>query len=122
MVRITDEHHILNPPDELRLRLSKLCYISVLANKLELCDLANQAKDIYIELSNQWDAFAKNEAKKQTSSWFFRVIGGYTTCSYFSANRWNEDWESFSTIIAKVSDKSKIEKSLKQFLEDINNN
>ena len=113
---VTESRYTIKAPEQLRERLSDLCAISYYAKTLGLEDLSKQAKDIYFDISLQWDEQAKKDAKKKSSGWFARGIGGGVYYRVDSANKWKNDsfmWET----VSKVMSISDIQKELKSLLE-----
>lgn len=108
--------YTLNAPEELELKLDLLSTISAFAKELELNELAKQAKDIYLNLSSQWDEYAKEEVNKRNPNWFSRTIHNAATYEYISANKWDTDYHSSETTAKNINNHDKLRKYLHFYL------
>lgn len=109
--------YTLNAPVELESKLDLLSAISAFAKELELNELATQAKDTYLNLSNQWDEYAKEEVNKRNPNWFSRTIHNAATYEYISANKWDKDYHNWEKTAKIFNSHEKLQKGLQFFLE-----
>lgn len=109
--------YTLNAPEELKSKLSLLAIISAFAKRLELNELAIQAKDIYFNLSSQWDEYAKEEVKKRNPNWFSRTVYNAPTYEYISANDWNMSYNSWEAALIEVDNYENLQKALRFYLK-----
>lgn len=65
-IHVRTNYYWIKPPKELEERAFNLALIGALANKLNLNDIYNKAKNSHVELCNQWEREGSAIAKKKT--------------------------------------------------------